>query len=122
MLGTRIENELGTAAGGVAITLSDQPRETRDFALALDLSSLTFIVTLAGALLAAFTIRPLARLLTRPFANAAQALAEGAEATRHGTPHGALALAAHDVRERWQASEAAAAQAMRELRALDDGA
>jgi hypothetical protein len=122
VLGSRIENELGTAAGGIAITLSDQPRETRDFALALDLSSLTFIVTLAGALLAAFTIRPLARLLTRPFANAAQALAEGSEAARHGKPHGALALAAQDVRERWQASEAAAAQAMHDLRALDDGA
>lgn len=122
VLGTRIENELGTAAGGVAITLSDQPREVRDFALSLDLAGLTFLVALAGGLLAAFTIRPLARLLTRPFANAARALTQTVEGAQRSAPHGALAAAARDVRKRWQASEDAAAQAMQDLRALDDGA
>lgn len=122
VLGTRIENELGTAAGGVAITLSDLPRETRDFALALDLASLTFLVTLAGTLLAAFTVRPLARLLTRPFANAARALTETPDPAHHGAPHGTLAAAAGEVRQRWQATEATAARAMHELRALDNGA
>lgn len=122
VLGTRIENELGTAAGGVAITLSDQPREVRDFALSLDLFGLTFLVALAGALLAAFTIRPLARLFTRPFANAARTLTAPPEAVQRSAPHGALAIAARDVRRRWQASEDAAARAMQDLRALDDGA
>lgn len=122
VLGTRIENELGTAAGGVAITLSDVPRKERDTALALDLAALTFVVALGGALIAGFTVRPLARLLTRPFAKAARALSDGVGEADHGKPHGTLALAACDVRERWQATDAAAARAMSELRALDNGA
>lgn len=118
VLGTRIENELGTAAGGVAITLSGQPRETRDFALAVDLAGLTAIVTLAGVFLSGFAVRPLARVLTRRFARAANALT----ATEPAPARGTLAQAAHEVRERWHASEAAAARAMQQLRALDDGA
>lgn len=117
VFGTTIENDLGTAAGGIAITVSDAPRAARAFALRLDLIGLTLVIAIGGALIAAIVMGSLARLIERPFGAVVRGLA-GRMPDR--PPRGRLAKAAFAARQRWVAAHAAAATALQELRAMDD--
>ncbi|MBS7538324.1 hypothetical protein [Ancylobacter lacus] len=117
VFGTTIENDLGTAAGGIAITVSDTPRAARAFAQRLDLVGLALLVGIGSALLGAIAMGSLARLVERPFGAVVRGLA-GRLPDR--APRGRLEKAAFAARQRWVAANAAAAGAMQELRAMDD--
>lgn len=117
VLGTRIENEFGTASGGVAITLSAEPRRARDLDLLLDLLGLTIVILLAAVLIAGLFSTWTGRLLARPFAQARRVLADEASAASAG-PF-SLAHAAVQARARWRTGAERAERAMTELRAMD---
>ena len=117
MLGSRFDNDLGAAAGGIVMTVpaatQGGPALAQWAALALDFA-LALAVSASLAALAAWLAM---RWILRPFAGVAGVLQSGGPA--HQEP---LAAAALQARQAWQQAQLQLDDGMRQLRELDDAA
>ena len=126
-LGTRFDNDLGQAAGGIVLTVSASPTaqtlaqwQARGGAAlqVLAMALLTGLSAWAGVALGL-------RRLLRPYARAAQILQDdtrtaAAAAEAEAAQHSALEQAALHTQARWRAAQQHAQQRLHQLQELDD--
>lgn len=112
---TRFDNDLGLA-GGIAITVSDSARDSRNQALLLDLIWDTSGIAAATLVLGIIVSVIFARFATRPFRNVARLL-QGSEQAVDGQ---GMEHLAQQTRRHWDRLDVRLDTGLKQLEALDD--